>query len=233
MQNGYFWFLMGGLVLAGVVLVVNDASGTVMGLPISHFAQAVVGLLLVLFLGQGLFRGYRLPAVMRDVAIWGIVGLVLVLGYSFRGELGFLSDRVMGELVPGRATTVQTSEGPGVRLRRGVDGQYAALTRINGVDTTTLIDTGASQTTLNFRTAKEVGIDTDQLRFTQEAMTANGIAKFAVTKVESLSIGDIERRNVRVSVAERGKLGVNLLGMNFLNSLSGFEFRDNQLILRN
>ena len=116
MQNGFFWFLMGGLVLAGVVLVVSDSSGTVMGLPISHFAQAVVGLLLVLFLGQGLFRGYRLPAVMRDVAIWDLVGLVLVLGYSFRGELGFLSDRVMGELVPGRATTVQTST-TGIRNR--------------------------------------------------------------------------------------------------------------------
>jgi aspartyl protease family protein len=232
MGQKFFWVLMAGLVGTGLLLVFGDQNGTVMGLPTSHFARMAVGLLLVLFVGQGLFRYTHASRLARDILIWGAIGVVLILGYSFRGEFGFVGDRLMGELIPGRATSFQSADGLVVRLRRGRNGQYSAQTEINGVAATALVDTGASDTVLNFRTAEAVGINTGSLIFSQEAMTANGISRFAGARVETLMIGDIVRRNVPISVAEPGKLGINLLGMSFLNSLSSFEFANDTLVLR-
>ena len=43
--------------------------------------------------------------------------------------------------------------------------------------------------------------------------------------------GAIERRNIRAMVAKDGRMAGSLLGMNFLNTLSGFSVRGDRLIL--
>ncbi len=47
-----------------------------------------------------------------------------------------------------------------------------------------------------------------------------------------IAVGSIERRRVPILVAEDGKLGQSLLGMNFIGTLSGFDMRGDRLILR-
>jgi len=53
-----------------------------------------------------------------------------------------------------------------------------------------------------------------------------------MASVREIHIGAIVRRHMQVLVAPPGSLGQSLLGMNFINSLSGFEVRGDRMILR-
>jgi len=69
------------------------------------------------------------------------------------------------------------------------------------------------------------------LRFSITTHTANGEAQAAPVLLQSLKIGEIERNNIRALVARPQALSDSLLGMNFLNSLSGYNVRADQLTL--
>jgi aspartyl protease family protein len=47
-----------------------------------------------------------------------------------------------------------------------------------------------------------------------------------------VAVGDIVRKNMPLLVAEDGRLGQSLLGMNFIGTLSGFDVRGDRLVLR-
>jgi len=57
------------------------------------------------------------------------------------------------------------------------------------------------------------------------------MAKAANVTLDEVKIGAIERRNVRAMVIQDGRMDGSLLGMNFLNSLSGFSMRGDRLVL--
>ncbi len=61
--------------------------------------------------------------------------------------------------------------------------------------------------------------------------SANGITNIAMVTIDSISLGDIEVRNVRAAVARPGQLHVTLLGMSFLKQLSRVDFRGRTLVL--
>jgi aspartyl protease family protein len=63
-------------------------------------------------------------------------------------------------------------------------------------------------------------------------MTANGPARTAYVTLADIEIGGIKRTNVRAGIAERGKLGQSLLGMNFMETLSSVSFSGDELKLR-
>jgi aspartyl protease family protein len=50
--------------------------------------------------------------------------------------------------------------------------------------------------------------------------------------IDRIAIGGIERAGLSALVAEDGQLFENLLGMNFLDTLSGFEVAGDRLVLR-
>ena len=62
-------------------------------------------------------------------------------------------------------------------------------------------------------------------------MTANGPAKAASAVVDEITIGEISRGRLTVLVASPSMLAQSLLGMNFINSLSGFDMRGDRLTL--
>ena len=103
--------------------------------------------------------------------------------------------------------------------------------QLNGRSVTLLVDTGASSIVLTARDAEDVGIDVTSLRFTIPTQTANGTAFAARAKLGFVEIGPIERRNVAVMVSKPGALSHSLLGMNFLSTLTSFEFRGDELFL--
>src|SRR5262249_21775201 len=80
---------------------------------------------------------------LRNAALWVALGLVLVLGYSFKDELG---PRLLGELVPQRG--IANADGS-VSFRAGADGHFHVEARINGTRLRLLVDTGASQVVLS------------------------------------------------------------------------------------
>ena len=105
---------------------------------------------------------------LRNAAIWLTIGLALVLGYSFKDELG---PRLLAELVPQHGTANPDGS---VTYRAGEDGHFHVEARINGTRMRLLVDTGASQVVLSPSDARRLGLDLDSLDFRHLSETANG-----------------------------------------------------------
>ena len=125
----------------------------------------------------------------------------------------------------------EKSSSGGVELRAGRHGHFETRAEINGRGVEVMVDTGASLIALTFEDAERAGIYVKDSDFTQRTQTANGTARAAPVMLDRVTIGDITVRNVRASVAERGRLHVTLLGMTFLSRLSRTEMRGGTLVL--
>jgi aspartyl protease family protein len=176
----------------------------------------------------GRYRG-RLGAAARDILIWAALGCGFVLVYDYRDDLRPVAERVRAEIDPGYV--VESTPGTASVARRR-DGHYIVRMKANGVDLPFLFDTGASMVTLRAEDAKSLGVDPKTLRYTETVSTANGVAKAALARLSSLSVGGIARRNVEVLVARDGSLNENLLGQNFLDTLAGYGVEGGRLVLR-
>jgi len=117
-------------------------------------------------------------------------------------------------------------------LYKAQGGHYFADTLVDGSPITMMVDTGATTVALSYEDAERAGLNPQSLSFSSIVMTANGPAASAYVTVPRISVGGIERTNVRAGVAERGKLDQSLLGMNFLGTLSSVAFSGDELKLR-
>ena len=189
---------------------------------------------LLLFVGSVLIGRVGAREVMRAIVGWGVILVVLIGGYAYRHELVVAGGRMFGVLAPGVPVSGRlTGEGENaVAITRNGDGHFAVRAGVNGVPMTLLVDTGASLVTLTPDDATAIGIDAATLRFTMPIQTANGMIQAAPITIERLTIGSIERRGVRALVAPPGTLEESLLGMSFLNSLSGYSISGDRLVLR-
>ena len=225
------------LALAGVALL-SDSGVMIWGLDAEHFAAVSAGAGLVLLIASSLGRAYkgRVGSAFKAVAVWTVIGIGLLAGYSFRDEIGQLGYRIAGEL--GTASPSQTVEQSpsgerSVRVRRRGDGHFIATITVNGSSVPMLVDTGASTVVLKQADAKKLGIDTGRLKYTVPVQTANGIAYAAHVRLRTASIGPITIANIDALVAQPGVLKESLLGMSFLSRLRSYEFAGSFLTLRN
>jgi aspartyl protease family protein len=160
--------------------------------------------------------------------VWVGLGLLLVVGYSYREELEPVFRRVGGNLFPAEPRIVT----PGtVALRAGTGRHFRAFAEMNGQRVQVLIDTGATDVALTKDDARRIGIDPETLSYTIPYRTANGTSFGAPVRIASIKIGDIIVDDVPGHVAA-GDLGQSLLGMSFLRRLSSFEVRGDEMILR-
>ncbi|MAU41147.1 MAG: TIGR02281 family clan AA aspartic protease [Kordiimonas sp.] len=111
------------------------------------------------------------------------------------------------------------------------DGHYWIEADVNGETVVFMIDTGASHVALSHKDAQRIGLNPDHLDYNLLYRTANGNTHKAAVTLDDIDIGPISVSTIRASVAQPGRQAISLLGMNFLNRLSGFEFRDKELIL--
>jgi aspartyl protease family protein len=119
-----------------------------------------------------------------------------------------------------------------VRIPASRGGHFEAQVRVNGRLVDVLVDTGATLVALTYEDAVAVGIAPRDSDFRHKVSTANGDAYVASVMIDEISIEDITIRNVRGVVAERGKLGVTLLGMSFLSRLGKTEMTRDHLVLQ-
>ena len=172
------------------------------------------------------FRG-QLGKHMQQAALWLAFAAVLVVGYSYKDELQPIIARVSGTMAPGHGVEVA----PGILRFSADDGhQFFVNAEVNGVTLHFLVDTGASGIALNRRDAKRLGLDPDDLKFTQQFYTANGTTRGAPVILDRLKIGPFEATHVSASVNE-GELGESLLGMSFLSTLGRIEIKGDTLTI--
>ena len=192
----------------------------------SSVETKTMALVLVAVVVLVLFR-QRYANALQFAAVWALIALALVLAYTYRFELRDVSDRVLAELIPGRAVT----RGHTVEVARGTGGGFAVATQVNGARIAMVLDTGASAVVLTQEAARTAGLPLEVLNYSVHVDTANGRARAAPVTLDKVSIGGIIERSVPALIAQGG-LRTNLLGMSFLNRLQSWEVRGDRLVLR-
>jgi clan AA aspartic protease (TIGR02281 family) len=81
-----------------------------------------------------------------------------------------------------------------------------------------ILDTGAALTAVSWSDLKVIGYDPAVVHERQEIITANGIIEVPKVRIDSVSVGNIEARNVEVICHDIPELaGIRgLLGLSFL-----------------
>jgi len=174
-----------------------------------------------------MFRERFIHAVTAAL-LWIVVGLVLVIGYSYRYELSNVADRVAAELVPGHVI----SHGRTVEVARTSGGDFDVNAQINGARIGMVLDTGASSVVLTHDDAKAAGLPLDLLNYTVNIDTANGRTRAAPVTLDRITIGGLEERSIDALVVQQGQLRTSLLGMSFLNRLQSWQVSGDRLTLK-
>ena len=199
-------------------LLRHDVGSLVLKIAVVVFAG---GLVLVLF-------RERLSKALEAMLFWAMLGLLLVVGYTYRFELRDAGDRVLAELVPGHVA----GHGRDVEVVRGRGGDFAMAARINGARVPMVLDSGASSVVLTREAAKAAGLPVEVLDYTVNVDTANGRTRAALITLDRLTVGGVTERAVPALVVQQGQLKNNLLGMSFLNRLESWEVRGDRLRMR-
>ncbi len=112
-------------------------------------------------------------------------------------------------------TADKLSNGAEVRLEKDLSGHYRAEAFINGIKTTIMVDTGATDVAISARFAEQLGIQSNHAARIQ---TANGATVAYMTRLQSIKLGGIEANNVAATIVPNLDTDM-LLGMSFLNRM--------------
>ncbi len=219
------------LIAAGLTLVVVSDVGSLIGVTTDQVGQIVPLLVILILIASGMFgRRIKFSEMLGSVIMWGAVFTMVVTGYAYRYELADFSNRVLGELVPGRP---QVDSEAGIAIfRKGFSNTFSVAAKVNGSKVTMTFDTGASAVVLTGYDARGAGINVQRLRYNVPVQTANGMGRAADIILDRIEVGGIVRRNIRAFVAEPGALDASLLGMSFLQTLSAYTVTRDTLELR-
>ncbi|MDP6345312.1 MAG: TIGR02281 family clan AA aspartic protease [Alphaproteobacteria bacterium] len=222
------WLIMMAVVLGLVGLLLWRYPQALYGH--EDWSRLIYLLLLFVLISGGFFGARRLNIgkAARYAAIWLGIGLVLMLGYSYRQELQTIGQRLLGEVVPHQGTPAGARA---LSFRADQSGHFSIEAWVNGTPVRFLVDTGATAIVLTRADAERIGIDPAALSFTRFAHTANGIVRTAPIRLGDLAIGGLRLEGLPAMVNE-GELGQSLLGMAFLDRLRSYEVRDGVLTLR-
>lgn len=228
------WVLLIGLLIGLVVLVAHHDKGEVAGLGLDQFGALVALGSLGIWMGWSVLariHGRWADAVLA-VVFWLLLAVLLGGIYTYREPLNVFGQRLMSQLVPGRALTVASGGEVTVEIERGSGGDFSAWVAINGASFNMLVDTGASSVVLTQDAARAAGLPLEFLKYDVPVDTANGRVKAASVLLDNIIVGGIVERRVPALISPPGALNSSLLGMSFLSRLEAFEFRGNRLILR-
>ena len=153
------------------------------------------------------------------VAIFG-AGFVL---FTFRDNIGWVAQRLKAEAV---GTPVE--QGRETRIPMAVDGHFWVDAKLNGHNVKFLVDSGATTTTIDRRTAKSTGVKVSDKR-NLYVRTGNGVVRVASGQADELTIGGVTRHNLTLEVTDNEDM--NVLGMNYLSSLTRWGVEGRWLVL--
>ena len=157
--------------------------------------------------------GQTLKMALGWVLIFGAVFLVVTLKDNFIALGRHVFDQAGGD---GQIV----ERGADIRIRKSQDGHFWVAGKINGEEVEFLVDSGATVTSISADAARRAGIEPVD-GFPTFVNTVNGRIAVRRGRADRLEVGSIERRNMAVHMAEAFG-DTNVLGMNFLSSLSAW-----------
>lgn len=184
-----------------------------------------VYILMAMMLVLSALMARREPAakLFKMALAWIVIFAAGFVLFTFRDDFGYLAERLKAE-----AIGTPVTEGRVTRIPMAIDGHFWVHAKLNGRDTKFLVDSGATMTTIDRQTADAARIAVSP-RADQFVRTGNGIIRVSSGRADELAIGDIVRRDVGVQVADNDDL--NVLGMNYLSTLSRWGVEGRWLIL--
>lgn len=227
-RSPWFWFalFMGGTI-ALVLFLESRFPGTLSD-PDNRL-DLVAKLGWIALISSSIIIGWRTrpKSSLRNAAVWVVIFLALVGFFAFRQDATTIGQRIMGALSP---TQGAVRDDGTVSFEPGPDGHFRIQAIVNGARVTFLLDTGATDVVLAPDDARRVGFDPADLSFTQFAETANGTVRGAAVRLRNLSIGPIDLTDLPATV-NGADMSDSLLGMAFLNRLSGWRVANGVLTL--
>lgn len=171
---------------------------------------------------------FNIPYVGRVLRTLFSVGLLAFGLFVLLQQAPF--DPTLSRLTSGLGLDRQEVAGDEVRLRMAQDGHFWARAQVNGVERRMLVDSGATVTAISAETATLASIEADQGLVPVLLRTAAGTIRAETATVESLTIGGIAARDLKVVISPA--LGnVDILGMNFLSQLASWRVEGQTLVL--
>ena len=187
----------------------------------------IVGVILILiWLGSLRGSGLTFGSAVKMALAWVGIFAALFVGFLHKDDVLNVWDRARADLT-GSAVA---SSGNAMRLRKEADGHFWVTASANGQPVRFMIDSGATTTTVSKETARRVGIAFPNQSQAVEVDTANGVIEVLPSIAARFRVGEIERDGLGVDILPADD-DVNLLGMNFLSSLSRWRVEGDQMIL--
>lgn len=185
-------------------------------------------LLLVLVGSAFLVRRIPLRQSLKMFAGWVLIFLAAFVLFALKDEIVTAGKRVYQEASGGGSVAVQAGET--LRIKQAEDGHFWVDGELNGERVRFLIDSGATVTSISADTARRANVEASK-GFPVLVNTANGTVSVQRGRAEQLDVGKIERRDLAVHISETFG-DTNVLGMNFLSSLSGWGVEGKWLVLK-
>lgn len=181
---------------------------------------------LVLVVSALMVRRIPIAQGLKMFAGWVLIFLAVFVAFTLKDDFLALGKRVLAEAGgQGQVAAV----GKELRIRKSMDGHFWVDGEINGKNVRFLVDSGATVTSISARTAARTDVVTGG--FPVMVNTANGVVQARRGRAERFEIGGIERRDFAVHVSEAFG-DTDVLGMNFLSSLSAWGVEGQWLVLK-
>ena len=156
---------------------------------------------------------------------WTCIFTILFVVFAYRDDLNMAWQRLQSEWGPNRTEVV----GRSLRIRPQ-GGHWFVSAEVNGKAVRFMIDTGATISAMGSEEAARIDLQPSSFGFPVVIQTANGSVQARRATMERLKVGPIERADLSVLVGPSfGDL--NVLGVNFLNTLSSWRVERGVMIL--
>src|SRR5690348_15949854 len=177
----------------------------------------------MLVLGSLMARREPAAKMITMALTWVLIFAAGFVLFTFRDDFGWVAERLKAEAV---GTPVE--QGKETRIPMAIDGHFWVNAKLNGKDVKFLVDSGATMTTVDRDTANVARLDVSP-RADEFVRTGNGVIRVRSARADELVIGGITRKDVGMQVADNDDL--NVLGMNYLSSLSRWGVEGRWLVL--
>jgi aspartyl protease family protein len=172
----------------------------------------------LVLVGSGLMvRRLPLGQSLKLVLAWLLIFGAFFLAFTLKDDFFALGRRAYAEVIGDNV--VDSGHGE-IRIRQSDDGHFYINGEVNGHAVRFLVDSGATITTLSRATAHNAGVEPDG-GFGVMVDTANGTAMMDRGVVDRLKAGPIARNGLAVHIS-RGEDNLDVIGMNFLSTLSAW-----------
>jgi aspartyl protease family protein len=165
-------------------------------------------LLMAMMIVVGALITRREPAakMLKMALAWVVIFAAGFVLFTFRDNFSWIGQRLKAEAV---GTAVEQERE--TRIPMAIDGHFWVDGKLNGRDVKFLVDSGATTTTIDRKTAQAAGVEISPKR-DEFVRTGNGVIRLSSGRAAELDVGGVVRHDGALQIADNDDR--NVLGRN-------------------